>query len=71
MKKGIQALWEALDDGQSFFVPSIDPIRDKISCLKLGYVVGKNPPEAQTGVYRGLHGVMCFRKKRHHLAKSR
>ena len=68
-EKNIQAVWEALNDGESFFVPSIDPIRDKILCLELGYIGGKNPPEAQTGVYRGLHGVLCYRKKKHHLAK--
>ena len=60
--KSIEQRWEALNNGESFFVPSIDPIRDRIFCLKLGYVVAKNPPEATVGIYRGVHGVLCFRK---------
>ena len=57
------ALWKATNDGEFFFVPSVDAIRDRIFCLKLGCIQGKNPPEARIGTYRGMHGVMCFRKK--------
>lgn len=58
----IKARWQATRDGQAFFIPCINPEEDIPLILALGYVPGRNPPEAKPGMYRGLWGVLCFRK---------
>lgn len=63
-RKDIQALWEALDDGESFFVPSLDAHNARKILLSMGYVPRKNAPEAEVGFFRGMWGVLCFRRPR-------
>lgn len=63
-EKSVQAQWEALDDGECFFVPSLDAEGAKKILLSMGYVPRKNAPEAIVGSYRGMWGVFCFRRPR-------
>jgi hypothetical protein len=61
--KTIEQMWAELKDGEFFFVPLLDAVEGKKKCLLGGYDPTKNPPEARIGTYRGMHGVMCYRKK--------
>jgi hypothetical protein len=70
-EQSIQAQWEALNDGECFFVPSLDADSAKKILLSMGYVPRKNAPEAAVGFFRGMWGVLCFRRPRQATATRR
>jgi hypothetical protein len=61
MPPTIRQRWEALNNGESFFVPSLDPHTAKKNLVLEGYVPRKNAPEARVGIFRGMSGVLCYR----------
>lgn len=63
-KVEVKTRWEALKDGESFFVPCLDTINARKICMEQGYHVCRNPPIALIGVYKGMHGVLCYRDPR-------
>lgn len=62
-RMSVEQRWKLLENGQFFFVPSLDAVGDRKKALSLGYVQGKNAPEVKVGIYKGMHGLLCFRKK--------
>jgi hypothetical protein len=58
----VQDRWEALKDGECFFVVCQDPIGAQKKVVELGYGVRKKAPVAFVGLYRGMLGLMCFRR---------
>jgi hypothetical protein len=69
-KQAVEAQWQALDDGECFFVPSLDAEADKKTLLSMGYVPRKNPPEAVVGFFRGMWGVFCYRRPKTSFVKA-
>ena len=60
--RSAKAAWEALKDGESFFVPSLDTETAKKNLLSMGYEPRKNAPVVRSGIYRGMSGVLCYRE---------
>ena len=62
-RMSVEQRWQALRDGEFFFVPSLDAVGDRKKVLSLGYYAGRNPPEVQVGIFKGMHGLLCYRKR--------
>lgn len=56
------AAWKTLQEGESFFVPSLDTETAKKNLLSMGYEPRKNAPVVRSGIYRGMSGVLCYRQ---------
>jgi hypothetical protein len=57
----VSARWEALRDGECFFVVCQDPIGAQKKVVELGYEARKKAPVAFVGLHRGMLGLLCFR----------
>lgn len=61
-KVAVRERWEALKDGECFFVVCQDPIGAQKKVVELGYEARKKAPVAFVGLHRGLLGLLCFRR---------